>query len=179
MNEDPDQQSDIQIDIVDHCSEVNLNKSRIEELIRYICREFSIHKATINVSVVDDNMITDINRDYLGHDYTTDVISFDLTDTDNLTEGTGGNNRRETKGERFCGGLGMRVFDIMVNYDMAQRQSRDRGHSAEAETALYITHGMLHNLGFDDNTDQNADTMHKKEDEILSQLGFGFVYNKQ
>ena len=48
----------------------------------------------------------------------------------------------------------------------------------EAELALYITHGLLHNLGFDDSTEMQAKKMHDTEDEILRQSGFGLVYNK-
>ena len=61
---------------------------------------------------------------------------------------------------------------------MAVRQANLRGHASQAELALYITHGLLHNLGFDDSTDSKARKMHDTEDNILQQLGYGFVYNK-
>ena len=61
---------------------------------------------------------------------------------------------------------------------MAVRQASLRGHSSEAELALYITHGLLHKLGFDDSTKGRAKKMHDIENEILQQLGYGLVYNK-
>jgi len=61
---------------------------------------------------------------------------------------------------------------------MAVREANLRGHSSEAELALYITHGLLHNFGFDDSTPGKARKMHNVEDEILQQLGYGLVYNK-
>ncbi len=61
---------------------------------------------------------------------------------------------------------------------MALRQADLRGHSSQAELALYITHGLLHNLGFDDSTEDKAKKMHDMEDKILQQLGYGLVYNK-
>jgi len=57
------------------------------------------------------------------------------------------------------------------------REAARRGHSAEAELALYVTHGLLHNLGFNDATAAQARKMHRMEDEILQHLGYGFVYN--
>jgi probable rRNA maturation factor len=60
---------------------------------------------------------------------------------------------------------------------MAVRQANLRGHSSEAELALYITHGLLHNLGFDDSTQGQAEKMHNIENEILQQLGYGPIYN--
>ena len=62
--------------------------------------------------------------------------------------------------------------------ESAVKEAKLRGHSSEAELALYITHGLLHNLGFDDSQRTKAKKMHKTEDEILQQLGFGLVYNK-
>ena len=61
---------------------------------------------------------------------------------------------------------------------MAVRQANQRGHSSEAELALYITHGLLHNLGFDDSTKKQARKMHETEDKILQEFGYGIVYNK-
>jgi len=177
MNDLPDQQSDIRIDIVEHSTGVILSRTKPEQLIRYICGEFSIHKANISVSILDDNVMIELNKKYLGHDHTTDVISFDLTDPEAFKGNPEDGDEQKTGIDP--GDQVERVFDILVNFEMAQRQGRLRGHSVEAEIALYITHGMLHNLGFDDNTDENAEKMHKKEDEILSQLGFGFVYNNE
>ncbi len=48
-----------------------------------------------------------------------------------------------------------------------------------AELALYVTHGLLHQLGFDDATPEQAQKMHQAEDEILQHMGFGVVYNSR
>jgi probable rRNA maturation factor len=68
-------------------------------------------------------------------------------------------------------------FEIIVNAQKAKSEGKKRGHSQQAELALYITHGLLHNLGFDDLTVKKAKAMHHLEDEILQQHGFGKVYN--
>ena len=72
---------------------------------------------------------------------------------------------------------GARVFDLIVNGQMAGRQAAQRGHSSEAELALYVAHGLLHQLGFDDASPAQARKMHRTEDEILQHLGYGVVYN--
>lgn len=128
---------------------------RLEALLRSICTEFEVHHADIHVSVVDDAGIIEVHRQFLQKDTTTDVISFDLSD--------------EFEDQRS--------FQFVVNAEMAQRQSRDRQHSTEAELALYMTHGMLHNLGYDDIDDEQSRRMHEKEDEILQKNGFGIVYH--
>jgi probable rRNA maturation factor len=87
-------------------------------------------------------------------DTTTDVLSFDLSD------------EFEPKPS----------FALIVNAAMAARQATERGHSAQAELALYITHGLLHNLGYDDLDDEQALQMHRMEDHILERHGFGRVF---
>jgi rRNA maturation RNase YbeY len=66
---------------------------------------------------------------------------------------------------------------VIVNGERAVKEAQLRNHSSEAELALYITHSLLHNLDFDDSTDEQARKMHKIEDEILQNLGYGLVYN--
>jgi probable rRNA maturation factor len=72
----------------------------------------------------------------------------------------------------------VKSFELVFNAEMAVKEANLRGHSSEAELALYITHGLLHNLGFDDSTQSQAEKMHNIEDEILQQLGYGPVYNR-
>lgn len=119
-----------------------------------VMRRFRERRATISITLVNDELMQEVHKQFLQDATTTDVISFDLTD----------------EFER------QRVFEVVVNAEMAARQARQRGHSVEAELALYITHGLLHNLGFDDDTPQRADRMHEIEDIILTKLGFDSIF---
>ncbi len=125
-----------------------------QRLIEHILGRFDIHEAEISVCIGGDEDIVEVNKRYLDRDTKTDVISFDLSET----------------------GDTIRIFDIIVNADRAQREAQGRGHDAIAELALYITHGILHNIGFDDDTQENAGRMHAMEDEILGEIGFGRVF---
>jgi probable rRNA maturation factor len=130
--------------------------SKLEILVRAICEKFETHHATIHIAIVDDAGIIEVHHQFLQKDTTTDVISFDLSD-------------------EFEPG---QTFQVLVNDEMANRQAAKRGHSPEAELALYITHGLLHNLGFDDLSSEDAKKMHETEDAMLQQLGFGIIYNQ-
>jgi probable rRNA maturation factor len=72
------------------------------------------------------------------------------------------------------GGL---VFELVLNGQKATKEAKLRGHSAEAEVALYVIHGLLHNLGFNDVGPEEAAKMHDTEDQILKRFGFGLIYN--
>lgn len=132
-----------------------IDRERLTDLVRHLCRTYDLTHATIEIQVVGDDGISKIHEQFLKNPATTDVISFDLSDDEG------------------------RCFQLVVNADMAKRKSDALGHPAEAELALYITHGMLHNLGFDDLEPAQAKKMHETEDALLQELGFGIIYHKQ
>ena len=134
---------------------LDVSLSRLEELIVSICDRFSVSDALVSLVIVDDRQITDCNHAYLGHEGTTDSICFDLSD----------------EAERES------VFELIVNGEKASQEAALRKHSPEAELALYITHGMLHNMGYDDADETGAQEMHQLEDAILDGFGYGVVYN--
>ena len=136
---------------------LNADLSKLEKLVRTICEKFQVHNAAIDIAIVDDAGIMTVHQQFLQKDTVTDVISFDLSD-------------------RFEPG---KTFQIVVNAEMAGRQANTRGHSLEAELALYITHGLLHNLEFDDISEEDAQKMHETEDALLQELGFGIIYHQE
>ncbi len=145
------------IEITTHFEVPSVEPIQIEALVKAICRRFELVDTTISVGIVGDEEITELNERFLNHEGTTDCLSFDLSDPDDTQTG--------------------RVLDLIVNGQMAIRQARQRGHSSVAELALYVTHCLLHQLGFDDVTPEQAKEMHTAEDEILQHLGYGLVYN--
>ena len=130
--------------------------STLRAAVEAVMRRFRERQATITITVVNDAQMKKVHKQFLHKDVTTDVVSFDLTD----------------EFER------RRVFELVVNAEMAQRQAQQRGHAAEAELTLYVIHGLLHNLGFDDDTPEHARRMHQTEDEVLNKLGFANIYYK-
>ena len=127
---------------------------KLRTVVEAVMRRYRERQATIAITIVDDARMKIVHKQFLQLNTVTDVISFDLTDE-----------------FEKC-----RVFELVVNAEMAARQAQQRGHSTEAELALYITHGLLHNLGFDDDTPEHAQQMHRTEDAVLDRLGFGIVF---
>ena len=152
---------DIAIQIIKKFKGIDISELKIKQLTKVLCGRFAKHKPAetkyeISIAIVDDNQIRELNKQFLNSKAVTDCLSFDLSDDEE----------------------GPKIFDLIVNGEMAVRQSNLRGHSSQAELALYITHGLLHNLGFDDSTKSRARKMHETEDEILQEFGYGLVYNK-
>ncbi|MBU0754905.1 MAG: rRNA maturation RNase YbeY [Planctomycetes bacterium] len=110
-------------------------------------------EADISVSVVDDTEIHAINAKYLNHDRPTDVISFDYRD----------------KAEESSIPSG----ELIVSGETAQRVSQERGDlDAGAELVLYVIHGVLHLLGYNDQEPEDAARMWAKQNQIMESLGF-------
>lgn len=134
------------------CDDINITS--LERLAGRVCRQFKIRRAEVAAALVDDKTMQKLHRKFLGKAKITDVMSFDLSDPLEKTK----------------------IFDIIINVEQARRQAVRRGHSVQAETALYLVHGLLHQLGFDDRDVNQARRMHQQEDKILTKAGLGTVY---
>jgi len=149
----------IVVEVTAHPDRPDVNPLDLEVLVKAVCKRFDVSNATAGIAIVDDAEFREINSRFLNRKSTSDCLSFDLSE----------------EGEPKSG----RLFELVVNGDMAVKQAALRGHSSRAELALYVTHALLHNVGFDDSTETRAGEMHKIEDEILQQLGYGSVYNSR
>ena len=146
----------IAVQIAKKFRDINVSLPKLEKLVETTCKRFKLHQAQVSIAIVDDAEIIELNKKFLKSNRTTDCLSFDLSSPSDS----------------------QKIFELIINAEMAIREAYLRGHSGESELALYITHGLLHNLGFDDSTEQQAEKMHQTEDEILQQQGYGLVYNK-
>ena len=112
----------------------------------------------LSIAVIGATAMATLHQRYLGQSGPTDVLSFDL-DTNR--------HRKYIEGE------------IIVCSDVARRRAAQYSRSlqaARAELALYIVHGILHLIGYDDHAVTANQKMHRREDEILCLLGLGPVY---
>lgn len=135
---------------------VRVPVKRIRELVAFVAASEAAVIDAADIAVVGARRMATLNREYLGHEGATDVLSFDL--------GTGP-----------AAGL---CFQIIVCSDVAARQAARRGHAPWRELLLYITHGLLHQMGYDDQTPADARRMHRRENELLEAFGIGRIYGE-
>lgn len=131
-------------------------EQKLKKMVKSVCRRFGLSNATIGIVIIDNEQSSKINEKFLHRKKTTDCLSFDFSEMYNSHS--------------------RKLFELLVNGQKAISEAKKRRHSPQAELALYITHGLLHNLGFDDLTAKKAKLMHQMEDEILQQHGFGIVF---
>ena len=111
---------------------VEQHGKRVGELYYYFC---------------SDEKLLEINRERLGHDFYTDIVTLPLTDCETVLS------------SEFCISV-ERIAENAVTF----------GHSYESELHRVIIHGVLHLIGFDDHTDEDEKMMRKKEEEALKLL---------
>jgi len=105
----------------------------------------------VSVALVDDAYIRVLNREYRGVDQPTDVLAFPM-------EGDGG-----VRGEPALG-------DIVISLERARDQARQFKHPIRREVALLAVHGVLHLLGYEDDTEAGASAMWSKQKHLLEQI---------
>ena len=128
-----------------------LDEGAVRRVVEAVCAGEGVRIASLGVVLGDHRLVHDLNREWLGHDYETDVVSFVL-DEDALGRG-------EVDGE------------VYVDLDTAAERAPEFGVTWEHEALRYVAHGVLHLAGHDDATDAERDAMRALEDRSLAAAG--------
>ena len=112
--------------------------------------------AELTIVLTNDARLQALNREYLGIDAPTDVLSFPASETDPET------------GARYIG-------DILISIARAEIQAAAAGHPLESEVQLLVIHGVLHLLGHDHAKETEKARMWKAQAEVLERLGLGNI----
>ena len=137
-----------QILVANQQSALEIDADRITEIIRSILRDSPFESCSLSLAVVDDPTIHQVNRQYLEHDYPTDVLSFPLGDD----------------GSHLTG-------ELIVSADTAKRNATEYGWPALNELMLYVVHGTLHLVGYRDKQPEEVMEMRRAEQRYLAAMG--------
>lgn len=116
----------------------------------------------VSVVLADDTFVRQLNREYMGVDGTTDVLSFPLEDGgDPIHDRAHPGQPASTAARRALG-------DIVISVPTVIRQAVDHQVTVESEMALMVVHSSLHLLGYDHDTPAARDRMWRRQDEIAA-----------
>jgi rRNA maturation RNase YbeY len=119
------------------------NEEQFSSWISKVILSENKKEGDINYIFCDDEYILEINKQYLQHDYYTDIISFDYS-----------------VGNELHG-------DIFVSIERVKENASDFNVGFDEELKRVIIHGILHYCGYKDKTDQDEQLMRQKEDEKI------------
>ena len=120
------------------------NKTALKAFIKKMFHEEHKESERISYIFCSNDYLLALNREYLGHDYNTDIITFDLS------------NDHKTIGE------------IYISLDQVELNSQALGTDLKDETLRVIFHGVLHLCGYKDKKKSHLKEMRSKEDFYLS-----------
>jgi len=124
---------------------VRVPRKKIAELVSHVAAAEGARLGQIDVAVVGRRKMAGLNSRWLGFSSPTDVLSFDLSDV-------------------HSPGLSAQ---IVVCGETAAEQGRLRGTGPQRELLLYVVHGLLHLIGYEDTSVRGAAKMHARQEELL------------
>ena len=121
-----------------------IRKRETSEWIKAVAATYNKKVGEVAYIFCSDEKILEVNRQYLEHDYYTDIITFDYCE-----------------GDRLSGGL-------FISIDSVRENALEYGTEFNDELNRVIVHGILHLIGYDDHCDEDIAEMRRKENYYLS-----------
>lgn len=155
------------IEVADRQKFLKLDVRRLVRVARSVLAAEQVEQSEISVALVDNPEMHRINREYLQHDYPTDVISFLLDEglsadsPVSRRSGRGAIQQRRGAGKRLSG-------EVIISVEYAAGMATKYGWSTADEVLLYLVHGLLHICGYDDLSEKELRIMRAREVEMLA-----------
>ncbi len=155
LDDDEPPLSDCQIQfdlIIDETIESPVDEREIRRFVDAACQLRGFSCGSIGLRLTDDHTIGQLNAKHLGHDYPTDVISFQYAAQSPHIDG-----------------------ELVVSVETAQQKASELGWPIQHELLLYIVHGVLHITGMDDHQRDDRAAMRHAEKQVFVKLGVDAV----
>jgi probable rRNA maturation factor len=130
----------------------------VHEVLEKVAEIENLPAVSVSLTLVDNQRIQEINKEYRQKDTDTDVLSFPLFE-----------NRSEWVQEDWEDSV--QLGDIILSLPKANEQAKEYGHSLLREICFLVVHGFLHLLGYDHETETEEKEMFSIQEEVLSRLG--------
>ena len=121
------------------------NRKPLKQFIATLFKKEKIQLQSLNYVFCSDEQLLSINKQYLNHDYYTDIITFDLSENKNSVIG-----------------------DIYISYDRVKDNAKTQKTTIKNELHRVIFHGALHLCGYKDKTKNDIKLMREKEEAYLT-----------
>lgn len=126
-----------------------IKKQKIHSLVKNICDELQISISSLDVDFVSGSRIKNINSEYLDHNFTTDIITFNYSGSNTELDG-----------------------EIFISVDDARENAKKFKVKLSEELTRLVIHGILHLAGYDDHKKNDKIKMKQLENKLLNMLKF-------
>lgn len=123
---------------------IKINKAKLKRLICNLVEENGCNVERVEYNFIGADRMVEINKEFLDHDYATDIITFDYT-----------------AGKLISA-------EIFISIDTLKENATKNSQTVENEAIRLVFHGVLHCLGYKDKTKADKEIMRQKEDESIN-----------
>jgi len=127
---------------------VPVDHDKLKQVLESAAEQLGTTVDNLSVALVDDARISQLNHQLLQRSGSTDVIAFEAEQD---AEGSSG--------------------EIIISVPTAQRQAQQYGHSLTAELCLLAIHGLLHVMGYEDQTEAGHAKMERIQESLMAEVG--------
>lgn len=135
--------------VIVYSSDKSINKSKVHLLVNKLSKEMHFKVASLEINFISGYEIEILNKSYLKHKNSTDIITFNYSINRDLLDG-----------------------EIFISVDDAKTNAKRFKVSYKDEISRLIIHGILHLLGFDDINKKDRIIMKRHENKLLNTLKF-------
>ena len=133
-----------EINIFNECKDIDFHGDHIIQLINLSLNDAKYNQVTINLIFCDNKKLNSFKKEYFDDDVFTDIVTFTIKNNNDLEA------------------------EIYISVEMAKINADEFNVSLNNELSRLIIHGVLHLIGFDDNTAVSKKIMFSKQEEIIS-----------
>ncbi|MDD8017854.1 MAG: rRNA maturation RNase YbeY [Bacteroidota bacterium] len=136
----------ISVSIFRVCKDVRFSADEVKRIVRLVCQKEKVRRAELSFVYTDDKKIKAINKKFLNHATTTDILTFPFEE-------------------------GTVSAEIYINVKQAQRQAEEYDVTLKNEMTRLVVHGTLHALGYDDIKPLRKKVMFERQERYVAILG--------
>ena len=145
------------------CPRIKVSEITLQKIATKILKDLGFKKAVLSVVLVDGPEMRKLNRRYLRHAWSTDVLAFSQQRFPEHVKETVPAQVLARKDIDFLG-------DIALCLPTIRTQAKEYEHTFEEELHYCLCHGILHLMGYEDKNRTAFKKMHRKQDQILTRV---------
>lgn len=142
---------------------IKVSEPALKRIANKILKDLGFKNAVLSVLLVGGPQMRMLNKRYLRHAWTTDVLAFSQLKPSPHMKDTFSEKILSRKDVDFLG-------DIVLCLSAIRTQAREYGHTFEEELYYCLCHGILHLMGYEDKTRIASNKMHRKQRKILQRV---------
>ena len=129
-----------------------VKKAEVHKLVKSLKNELNFEIDSLIINFINSDQIHKINKKYLSHDYSTDIITFNYSGSNSMLDG-----------------------EIFISYQDAQNNAKKYEVSLNEELKRLVIHGILHLIGYDDTNESEKKIMKTVENELTNKYNFALL----